>query len=109
MTSDNGTEFANHEDISKNIACGFYFARPYRSCDRGLNEHTNGLIRKYFPKGTNFDTISNEQIEMVQNALNNRPRKALKFKTPNEVISKYLQRVAKNKYSNSKSAVAFHV
>jgi IS30 family transposase len=60
LTSDNGTEFAYHYDISKNIGCDFYFARPYKSCDRGLNEHTNGLIRKYLPKGTNFDTITNE-------------------------------------------------
>jgi IS30 family transposase len=60
------------------------------------------------PKGTNFDTICCDEIEHIQNELNNRPRKALKFKTPNEVISKYLQRVANNKLSNSKLTVAFH-
>ena len=109
LTSDNGVEFARHQDISANIACKFYFARPYYSWDRGLNEHTNGLICKYVPNGTNFDTISDERIEEIQNSLNNRPRKVLKFKTPNEVISKYLQRVAKNRLRSSKLAVAFHV
>lgn len=108
LTSDNGTEFANHEAISVNMACKFYFARPYRSCDRGLNEHTNGLIRRYLPKGTNFDTITSTYVETVQNALNNRPRKVLNYKTPNEVINKYLQRVAKNKLFSQKLAVAFH-
>jgi IS30 family transposase len=102
LTSDNGTEFAYHYDISKNIGCDFYFARPYQSCDRGLNEHTNGLIRKYLPKGTNFDTITNEEIEQIQNSINNRPRKALNYKTPNEVISKYLQRVKRNLHNSKK-------
>ena len=54
ITSDNGLEFANHQNISNKIGCQFYFATPYRSCERGLNEHTNGKIRKYFPKGTNL-------------------------------------------------------
>nr|WP_246868222.1 IS30 family transposase [Piscirickettsia salmonis] len=54
ITSDNGTEFAGHEAISKITEADFYFARPYRSCDRGLNEHTNGLIRRFLPKGTDF-------------------------------------------------------
>ncbi|MGJ3502527.1 IS30 family transposase, partial [Piscirickettsia salmonis] len=55
LTSDNGTEFAGHEAISKVTGADFYFARPYRSCDRGLNEHTNGLIRRFLPKGTDFN------------------------------------------------------
>ncbi|WP_432652157.1 IS30 family transposase [Piscirickettsia salmonis] len=58
MTSDNGTEFAGHEAISKITEADFYFARPYRSCDRGLNEHTNGLIRRFLPKGTDFNEIT---------------------------------------------------
>ncbi|WP_418312547.1 IS30 family transposase [Piscirickettsia salmonis] len=57
ITSDNGTEFAGHEAISKITEADFYFARPYRSCDRGLNEHTNGLIRRFLPKGTDFNEI----------------------------------------------------
>ena len=108
LTSDNGTEFANHKAISENIACDFYFARPYRSCDRGLNEHTNGKIRKYIPKGTNIDTISKETIRQIENDLNNRPRKALNYKTPNEVVAKYLQRVSRNKTHLKNREVAFH-
>ena len=90
ITYDNGPEFANHMNISKSLGCSIYFARPYRSCDRGLNEHTNGLIRRFFPKKTNFATITDEQVNHVQDLLNNRPRKSLGFLTPNEVINKYL-------------------
>ena len=108
LTSDNGTEFANHQSISANIGCDFYFARPYCSGDRGLNENTNGLIRRYLPKGTNFDTISDDTIRQIENSLNNRPRKALKFRTPNEVVNKYLQRISVNIAKRKKMAVAFH-
>ncbi|MCX8514043.1 MAG: IS30 family transposase, partial [Burkholderiales bacterium] len=90
VTYDNSTEFANHKNITNNLGCDIFFARPYRSCDRGLNEHTNGLIRKYFPKKTDFANINEQQIEQVQNLLNNRPRKALGFLTPNEVVNRYL-------------------
>ncbi len=62
ITSDNGTEFAGHEAISKITEADFYFARPYRSCDRGLNEHTNGLIRRFLPKGTDFNEVSDKEI-----------------------------------------------
>jgi transposase, IS30 family len=95
VTYDNGTEFANHSNISKTLGCNIYFARPYRSCDRGLNEHTNGLIRRYYPKKTNFATVTDEQIRSVQNLLNDRPRKSLGFLTPNEVINKYLAKTYK--------------
>jgi transposase, IS30 family len=95
VTFDNGTEFANHKNITNNIGCDIYFARPYRSCDRGLNEHTNGLIRRFFPKKTNFANISEKQIEHVQYLLNNRPRKCLGFLTPNEVVNKYLTKAYK--------------
>ena len=107
-TSDNGGEFANHKAISESIACEFYFARPYRSSDRGLNEHMNGQIRIYLPKGTNFDTISKEEIQQIENDLNNRPRKALNYRTPNEVIDKYLQRVSRNQSRDKNMRVAFH-
>ena len=92
ITYDNGTEFANHKNITNNLGCDIYFARPYRSSDRGLNEHTNGLIRRFFPKKTDFASIDETQIEHVQNLLNNRPRKSLGFLTPNEVVNKYLTR-----------------
>ena len=108
LTSDNGSEFANHVSISQNIGCGFYFARPYHSCDRALNENTNGLIRRYLPKGTNFDIISEAEIKHIQDCLNNRPRKVLKYRTPNEVMNKYLQRVQSNRARNFKLSVSFH-
>ena len=82
LTADNGKEFSGHQDISKALEASFFFATPYHSWERGLNEHTNGLVRQYFPKGTNFDDISKEDVEKVENLLNNRPRKSLLFETP---------------------------
>lgn len=86
ITSDNGKEFSYHKEISQALETGFYFAHPYRSCERGLNEHTNGLIREWFPKDTLFEEIKNSQIVEVQNSLNNRPRKILGYKKPSEVF-----------------------
>lgn len=86
ITSDNGKEFAYHKQISEALETDFYFAHPYRSCERGLNEHTNGLIREYFPKKTEFQYITDSQIVDVQNRLNSRPRKILGYKTPAEVF-----------------------
>jgi transposase, IS30 family len=90
VTYDNGTEFANHQNISQTLGCDIYFARPYRSSDRGLNEHTNGRIRWFFPKKTDFGKITNEEVIYVQNLLNDRPRKSLNYLTPNEVVNKRL-------------------
>ncbi len=86
MTSDNGKEFAQHETMAKALDADFYFAHPYASWERGLNENTNGLIRQYFPKDCDFTTITAQQIKHVMNKLNNRPRKLLGFKTPNQVF-----------------------
>ena len=86
ITSDNGKEFAEHEKISKAIKADIYFAHPYSSWERGTNENTNGLIRQYFPKGTRFEEITDEQIRVVQEKLNRRPRKTLGFKTPYELF-----------------------
>ena len=97
ITYDNGTEFCNHQQIAINLGCNIYFARPYKSCDRGLNEHTNGLIRRFFPKKTDFSKITDNEIKNVQDKLNDRPRKALGFLTPNEVMNKYLNRLYPNK------------
>jgi len=84
LTSDNGVEFAYHRKVSRRLDAGFYFAKPYHSWERGLNEHTNGLIRQYFPKKTNFSDISIEEVKKVELLLNNRPRKVLNFETPIE-------------------------
>ena len=86
ITSDNGFEFSNHKNISKELNCSYYFCHPYSSWERGLNEYTNGLIRQYIPKKTSFDGINKKYIKMIEDKLNNRPRKALDWKTPNEVF-----------------------
>nr|WP_246868273.1 IS30 family transposase [Piscirickettsia salmonis] len=90
ITSDNGTEFAGHEAISKITEADFYFARPYRSCDRGLNEHTNGLIRRFLPKGTDFNEISDKEIAKIEHTLNTRRRASLNYCSPNHVFLEYL-------------------
>jgi IS30 family transposase len=86
ITADNGKEFAHHEHIKEHLKAKVYFAHPYHAWERGLCENTNGLIRQYFPKGMNFETITDEHIQMAMNRLNNRPRKTLGYKTPNEVF-----------------------
>lgn len=87
VTFDNGKEFSGHEKMAEKLKCLVYFADPYSSWQRGLNENTNGLIRQYFPKGSCFKGITKEDVKNVENALNNRPRKTLGFLTPNEVYS----------------------
>lgn len=87
ITSDNGLEFSCHETISKDLKVGFYFADPYASWQRGLNEHTNGLLRQYYPKRTYFNSKTLENLEEVVKEINNRPRQVLDFKTPYEVIN----------------------
>jgi IS30 family transposase len=89
ITSDNGIEFMRHESIAKTLDADFYFADPYSSWQRGTNENTNGLVRQYFPKRTNFANIPAEAIRDVADRLNNRPRKALNFRTPNEVFNNH--------------------
>jgi IS30 family transposase len=86
ITSDNGKEFASHESIATQLNASFYFAHPYRSWERGTNENTNGLVRQYFPKGTDFSKITNREVKAVEERLNNRPRKTLGFQTPNQVF-----------------------
>lgn len=86
ITSDNGKEFANHQQLSMALDAGFYFAKPYHSWERGLNEHTNGLVRQYFPKSKRFDEFSAEELMKVEILLNNRPRKVLDFSSPIEVF-----------------------
>jgi IS30 family transposase len=86
ITADNGKEFAGHETIKKQLSANVYFAHPYCSWERGLNENTNGLIRQYFTKGSRFENITDDDVEAVMNKLNHRPRKTLKFKTPHTVF-----------------------
>ena len=86
ITGDNGTEFANHKKIANELGIDFYFTHPYSSWEKGTNENTNGLIRQYFPKGTDFNAISDDAIKLVENELNNRPRKYLNYKRPIEIL-----------------------
>lgn len=86
ITFDNGSEFAAHKKVEKALAASTYFCDPYKSCQRGTNENTNGLIRQYFPKGTDFATVSKAAIRKVERALNSRPRKRLGYRTPAEVF-----------------------
>ena len=94
ITADNGKEFAGHESMTEQLNAAVYFAHPYHSWERGLNENTNGLIRQYFTKGSSFENISDEQVEDVMNKLNHRPRKTLNYKTPHSVFFTHTQREA---------------
>jgi IS30 family transposase len=95
ITSDNGKEFALHEEIAKFLEAEFYFCHPYSSWERGVNENTNGLVRQYFPKQMKFATITAGDIKLAEDKLNNRPRKTLGYQTPNEVYFKELKELRK--------------
>ena len=104
MTLDNGTEFALHDQIEEELKTQVYFAHPYSPWERGLNENTNGLIRKFYPKGTDFSEVTNNDLLQVQNLINNRPRKSLNYKTPKEVL--YQDLLSSNSYSKILKAVS---
>lgn len=88
ITSDNGREFANHQSLATTLDASFYFAHPFAAWERGLNENTNGLVRQYFPKGSDFSQLTERDIERVMGRLNNRPRKTLSYRTPRQVFFK---------------------
>ena len=90
ITFDNGKEFSGHEKMAKLLNTKIFFAHPYSSWERGLNEYQNKLIRQYIPKKTAFNNVSQQQVRKIQNKLNQRPRKGLDFFTPEEVIEKKL-------------------
>lgn len=94
MTYDNGIEMAKHQKITEKTGMKIYFAHPYSSWERGTNENTNGLIRRYLPKGTNFNEIDIKQLMNIQEKLNNRPRKIIGYKTPKEMMDLELKFVA---------------
>ena len=85
-TNDNGTEFAEHEVTEKALTMTMYFAHPYHSWERGTNENTNRLLRQFFPKGTNFSEITQEDIDWAVDLINHRPRKRLNYRTPHDVF-----------------------
>ena len=85
ITSDNGSEFARHKRIAKKLNAAFFFAHPYSSWERGLNEYTNKLIRQYIPKKSSFDNINNQLVNDINLKINMRPRKNLDYKSPLKV------------------------
>lgn len=91
LTADNGKEFAYHEEIARMLEADFFFAKPYHSWERGLNEHTNGLIRQYLPKTTIFSGITHKLLDSIEALLNQRPRKVLNFQTPSEVFQQWAE------------------
>ncbi len=91
ITYDNGREFSWHQAIAQALDCQGFFARPYHSWERGLNENSNGLLRQYFPKGRRLDNVSQEEVAAAVEAMNHRPRKCLGFQTPWEVFTQLTQ------------------
>jgi len=94
LTLDNGKEFSHHQQINQALGLLTYFADPYSSWQRGSNENFNGLLRQYVPKKRALSTVTREELTMIENRLNHRPRKRLGFKTPYEVFHDSLKRVA---------------
>lgn len=86
LTLDNGKEFARFRDIEKSSGLRVYFADPYSAWQRGTNENTNGMLRRYFPKGIDFRTVTDEALAKVVKKMNHRPRKCLGYRTPHEVF-----------------------
>jgi len=93
LTFDNGLVFARHGEIDHALKSTSYFADPYASWQRGINENTNGLVRQYLPKSRLFHTVTDEELAMIMNRLNHRPRKRLNWKTPHQVFMQSFNRV----------------
>lgn len=91
LTLDNGTEMAEHQDIAKTLNLQTYFADPYSPWQRGTNEQCNGLLRRYFPKGTDFSKVSDQTLEEVVRQINQRPRKCLDYQSPYDVFAEALR------------------
>ena len=86
ITYDNGLEFSEHQNIAQTLSANIYFAHPYSSWERGLNENTNGLIRQYLPKSRPLNNVTQKELDYIMDQLNHRPRKTLGFKTPCELF-----------------------
>jgi IS30 family transposase len=94
ITYDNGKEFAEHARIDQALGSTGYFADPFASWQRGSNENLNGLVRQYIPKKRPLSTVTDAELALIEERLNNRPRKRLGFKTPHELFAQELRRVA---------------
>jgi len=93
ITFDNGTEFYQHQRITDELGIKTYFADPYAAYQRGTNENTNGLLRQYLPKGTSFEKLSQRQLDIIVEEINNRPRRNLGYRTPCEIFNSDRHRV----------------
>jgi IS30 family transposase len=93
ITADNGLEFCEHEYVARSLKTDIYFANPYSSWERGLNENFNGLLRQYIKKGTDLRNVTDAQIKQIERAINRRPRKCLGFKQP-AVVFKEMRKAA---------------
>ncbi|MGL4512595.1 MAG: IS30 family transposase, partial [Lacipirellulaceae bacterium] len=89
LTLDNGKEFARHKELARQNDLAVYFADPYAAWQRGTNENTNGLLRQYFPKGTDFTKVSHHDVRQAAQELNQRPRKRLGYRTPLEALRRH--------------------
>lgn len=94
ITSDNGGEFACHKNIKAKYGVEWYFCHPYCSWERGMNENTNGLIRRFYKKGYDFNLLSDEEVMRIQNILNNRYRKRIGYRKPSELMVEMLQQAS---------------
>lgn len=90
ITADNGKEFADHKYVAEELGIDYYFARPYHSWERGSNENLNGLVRQYFKKSSDFESITQEQVKAVEEKLNQRPRKRFNYENPIFVMDQLL-------------------
>lgn len=93
ITFDNGTEFADYESMEKNSRTVIYYAHPYTSCERGTNENWNGIVRRFAPKGSDFDTFSDDDLRRITNVINDLPRKMFDYKTPKEMFIVELEKL----------------
>ena len=91
LTSDNGSEFAMHKRIAEITGAKFYFANPYHSWERGLNQHANGVIRRFYPKHTDFNNVTDDDIAQLEHILNTRGRASLGYKAPNDLFLEKLR------------------
>lgn len=89
ITFDRGKEFSRYEQIEKELNCKTYFCDPYCAWQKGTNENTNGLLREFYPKGMDLSNVDEEELQYNLDLLNNRPRKCINYKTPNEVINSH--------------------